>query len=56
MHLIVDKAKDEVRVVKAKSLRLPPGRTFPFSSRLGLFLVHMAYARKGTVEYVHADA
>lgn len=52
MHLIVDKAKDEVRVVSAKSPRLPAGHTLKFSSALGNFLVRLAYRREGTVEYV----
>ncbi len=52
MHLIVDKTRDEVVVVQTKAWYLHRQSPIRFSSKLGQFVVRMAYARAGTVEYV----
>lgn len=55
MHLIVDKARDEITVVEWDSRPLRHSNTLCFSSRLGQKLMRMAYLRENnTVEYASA--
>lgn len=51
MKLLVNKDENTVTVVESNSPRLRHS-TIEFSSKLGQFIVKMAYDRKGTVEYV----